>query len=205
VRRWNFALQKGFAEIDRQAPRGLRRQDTEQRPPGGHPGEGSLEDADEQVSLAHISHHERCDRTIRGEIGAEQDATGLDALKSQDVLKQSRRNVQHRYRVTHERQRCRQPLESLDIARDRQVAGAASRGNPQLRQVHGQPLLQLAGTARGDQGRPRRAAADVDQQARTIRLRRRADQRRRRGPRSAYRANRGDENHPPVHRPLGLA
>lgn len=113
--------------------------------------------------------------------------------------------MDHGNRLAHQWQRRRQPFEGLGIARNREMARPAPRGHPQVGQVHGQPLLQLAGPAGGDQGRPWRAAADVGQQAGAVWLRTCTDERRRRSPRSACRANRGDEDETPVHRRAGLA
>lgn len=152
-----------------------------------------------------VAHRESEKRAIRGEIGTEQDTAGFDAGNPQSALKQPRRNVQHRDRIAHERQRRRQPLESLGITRHGEVACSTPRGSPQLRQVHGQSLLQLARPTRGDQGRPWGAATDVDQKAGTVRLRAGASKRGSRCPRSTFPANGGDENDLPVHRSAGLA
>jgi hypothetical protein len=200
-----LAFQKGIARTSWQAARRLRRQDAKQRAPSRHPGERSLQDPNREVALVQIAHSEGEERTICSEIGAKQDRPRLDARYPQDVLDEARRNVQHRNRVAHERQRRWQPLESLGIARNREVARPAPRSGSQLRQVHGQPLLQLTRPTRGDQGRPRRAAADVDQQTWAIGLRAGTGKRRGGSPRSACGTDGGHENDPSVHRSAGLA
>jgi hypothetical protein len=89
-----------------------------------------------------IAHHEGKERAIRGEIGAEQDSTGLNARYLQSVLEKARRQVQHGDRLAHEWQ-CRwQALEPLGITGDRKMARPTSRSGSQVWHVHGQPLLQ---------------------------------------------------------------
>jgi len=90
-----------------------------------------------------VAHCEGEERAIRSEIGAEQDGAWLNPGNPQSILKVSRRHVHHGNCLAHERQRRPQLLESLDSARDRQVASCAPRGHSQLRQVRGQSLLQL--------------------------------------------------------------
>jgi hypothetical protein len=205
VRHWNFAFQKGFAKASGQASRPVGRQGAEQRTPGGHPGKRFLQHPDRQVALAELPDHECRERPVGFEIGAEQDSTGVDSRNPQDLLEQARRRVQHGDRLAHERQHGGQALEGLRVPWHREVARPSPRGDPKLGQVHRQPFLQLARAAGSDQGRPRRAATDVDEEARAIRLRARAGKGGCRGPRSARRTESGNEDDLPAHRPAGLA
>jgi hypothetical protein len=200
-----LAFQKGSAKGNRQAAGSLGRQDAEQRAPCRHPAKLPLQDTNHETVFVQITHGDGKERTICGEIGAEQYGAGRDARYLQDVLEKARRHVHHGDRVAHEWQRREQAPEALGVTGYRKVARPAPRGRSQLRQVHGQPLLQLAGAARSDQGRPRQTTADVDQQAGPVRLRPRAGERRGSRPRSIRAANRRDENRPPVHRSAGLA
>jgi hypothetical protein len=152
-----------------------------------------------------IAHREGEERAIGGEAGAEQSSAGLDARHLQNVLEKPRRHVQHGDRLAHEWQRRQQPLERFRIAGNREVTRFAPRSDAQLWQVRGQPLLQLTGPARSEQGRPRRPATDVDQQARTIWLRPSAGERRGCRPRSIRGTNCRGEDDAPLHRPAGLA
>ncbi len=205
VRRRNFASQKGFAEARRQSAGSLGWQDAEQRTPGRHPGKRLLEDANREVALPQIAHREREERTIRGEIGAEQCPAGLDPQDPQNILKEDGRDVQRGNRVAHEWQRRRQALERFGITGNREMTRPAARSGPQLRQVHGKPLLQFTGPARSNKSWPWRPATDVDQQAGAIRLRPRAGKRRSSGPRATHGTHRRDQNDAPLHRPAGLA
>jgi hypothetical protein len=82
VRRWNFAFQKGLAKANRKAARRVGGQDAEQSPPGRHPGERPLQHTHKQVALMELPHHEGREGQVGLEIGAEQDAGGLDTLGS---------------------------------------------------------------------------------------------------------------------------
>jgi hypothetical protein len=152
-----------------------------------------------------LPHDERRQRPVGLEIGTEQDAAGLDSSKAQNVLEERWRNVQHRDRLAHERQRGGQALECFRLLRHRQVTCPSPRGRPQLGQVRRQPLLQVARPAGGHQCRPRPPTANIDEEAGTVGLRARAGKRRGRRPRSACRADRGDKDDPTVHLPAGLA
>jgi hypothetical protein len=164
-----------------------------------------LENADEQVALTQVTDDKGGEGTICREVGAEQDTAGLDAGNPQSALEQARRQVQHGARLTCKRQRGRQALERLGIARNREVTGPTPRCHPQLRQVHGQALLQLARAARGDQGGARRLATDVDQQAGTIGVRGSTGKRGCGCSRSTRPTDSRDEDEAPAHRPAGLA
>lgn len=72
-----------------------------------------------------IAHREGEERTIRGEICAEQNSAGLDARYLQNVLEKARRHVQHGDCLAHERQCRGQLLESLGITRGRKMARPA--------------------------------------------------------------------------------
>jgi hypothetical protein len=146
-------------------------QDTEQRASSGHPGERPLQHADEQVaSPKQLSDREGRERAIGVEVGAEQDAAGLDSTNAQNVLEEPRRHVQHRDPLAHKRQRGGQALEGFSIARHREMTRPPSRSHSKLGQVHRQPLLQLARAAGSHQGRPWPPTANVNQEAGTIRL-----------------------------------
>jgi hypothetical protein len=136
-----------------------------------------------------FSHDERRERPVGLELSTEQNAPGLDSLKAQNVLEEHWRNMQHRDRLAHERQHGGQALERFSIARQREVTGPSPRGHSKLRQMHCQPLLQLACATGSHQCGPRRAGADVDEQAGIIGLRARTGKRGRRGPRSSRRAD----------------
>jgi hypothetical protein len=205
VRRWNFALQKGFAEARGQAAWRIGGQNPKQSAPGRHPGERLLQHADKQVPLTELPCREGRERPVGFKIGAEQNATGLDSRDPHDFLEECRRHVQHGDRLAHERQRRRQASEGLSVSWHCQVTRPSPRSDPKLGQVHNQPLLQLARAARSHQGRPRRTTADVDEEAGTIGLRAGAGKRCGRGPRSACLADSGNEDNPPVHRPAVLA
>ncbi len=120
-------------------------EDAEQSAAGRHPGKRLLQHPDGQGALAQLSHRERRQPTIVSEIGAEQDGAGLGFDQAQDILEETRRNVQHGDRLAHKRQRRRDTAESLGLGWNREVTGPTTRGRTQLRQVHGEPLLQLAG------------------------------------------------------------
>jgi hypothetical protein len=156
--------------MDGKSTRCVRRQNTEQSPPGGHPCERPLQHANKQTALLKLPHDERCKRPVALKIGAEQDAAGLDSPNAQNVLEESRRHMQHRNRLAHERQRGGQPLECFRVLRHRQVACPSPRSGPKLGQMRRQPLLQLARAAGSHQCRSWWASADIDKQAGTIRL-----------------------------------
>ena len=102
--------------------------------------------------------------------------------------------MEDRHRLADERQRGAHALAAVVARLDREVAGLTARRRPQRRQVTREPLLQLAGPAGSEQGRARRASADVDQETSAIglgRRRRRAPRQRARDP---GRADRGDED-----------
>jgi hypothetical protein len=188
-----------------QAARRLGRQHAKQSASGGHPGKRLLQHADKRVTLLKLPHHEGDERPVSREISAEQHSAGIDSPDAQHVLKEPRRHVQNGDGLAHQRQRRGQILEPFGIARHREMTGPSSRSHPQLGQVHRHPLLQLARPTGSHQGRPRRAATDVDEEAGTIWLRGGAGKRRGSGPRSARRTDGGNENDPAVHRPAGLA
>jgi hypothetical protein len=54
-----------------------------------------------------LFHGERRERSVGLELSAEQNAAGFDSSESQNVLEEPGRQVQHRDRLAHERQRCR--------------------------------------------------------------------------------------------------
>jgi hypothetical protein len=143
--------------------------------------------------------------SIGGDVSAEHYPAGLDPRTLQNILKQDGRDMQHGNRVAYKRQRSGQTLERSGITRNREMTRPAARSGSQLRQVHGQPLLQLPGPARSDQGWSRRPPTDVNEQAGTIGLRSGAGKRRSGGPRSIRGTDRRDENDAPPHRPAGLA
>ncbi len=152
-----------------------------------------------------LSHREGGERPLGFEIGAEQDAAALDPRSVQRILEKSRRDVQHGERLAHERQRRGHTVEAFVITWQRQVTRRSPRGGPKLGQVGRQPLLELARSAGRHQGRPRRAAADIEEEPGAIRLRAGAGERRGRGSRSACRADGCNQDESPVHFPAGLA
>jgi hypothetical protein len=86
-------------------------------------------------------------------------------------MEQGGRYVQHGNRVPDQGQRRPQALEVRGAGGDREVAGLSPGGGTPLGQVDGEPLLQLTSTRRRNQGWPRLASADVDQQPGAIGLR----------------------------------
>jgi hypothetical protein len=126
---------------------------------------------DEKATSEQVAYRESRERVVRGEIGTEQDAGVLDGSFDQDPLKRGRRRVHDGDRVADEGQRGSNMLEDVGISvGDREMAGLPPRGGTQSRQMNRQSLLQLPRSTRGDQRRARNAAADVDQEAGTIRL-----------------------------------
>jgi hypothetical protein len=113
--------------------------------------------------------------------------------------------MEHRDRIADEWQGGPNALEALLAELDRQVAGLPPRRRPRRGQVHREPLLQLTRAARGDQGRPRRATADVDQEARPVVLRAGAGERGGGRARTARRPHRSDRDDATVHGLPGLA
>lgn len=160
---------------------------------------------DEQAAPLKLPHDERGERPVGLEVGAEQDGAWFKPPDAQKVLEEVRRNAQDGDRFTRQWQRRGQALERFRVSRHRQVTRPASRGHPKLGKVHRQPLLQLARPAGSDQRRSRWAAANVDEQAGTIRIRARAGKRRRGGPRSACPTDGRHKDNASVHRPAGLA
>lgn len=67
------------------------------------------------------------------EIGAEQDGAGVGVDQAQDILEETRRNVQHGDRLADKGQRRRDTAESLGLGWNREVTGPATRGRAQLR------------------------------------------------------------------------
>lgn len=189
----------------RKAPRSVRWQDAEQRPTRGDPSQRALENADAELACEQIGHREGRERLGLAQVGAEQNAGGDDAGRFQNSPEGAGWAVQNRDRVAHERQDRAQRIEWLAVLGHGEVTGLPSRCRPQLRQVRRKSLLQLAGPARSDEGGPRRAPAQVDQQARSVGLRTGAGQRCRRGLRSARAADRANEDEAAAHRPGGLA
>lgn len=113
--------------------------------------------------------------------------------------------MQDRCRVADQRQRRAYALERIGITADREMTRLPPRGRAHLGKVHRQSLLQLPRPARGKQGGTRSPAADIDQEARAIRLGGRTSQGRGGGPGSLRRRHRANENDPPAHRLAGLA
>lgn len=162
-----------------------------------------FEHPDEQVFPAKLADHHCRERSIGSEVGAEQDAADVE-VGTEEIAAGLRRDVKHRDRVANERQGGPDPVVTLLSKADGEVADLTPRCRPQRGQVDRQSLLQLPGAARRDQGRARRATADVDEQARAIGLGSGAGEGRSCGPRSARRANRGDDDDATVHGCAGL-
>lgn len=137
--------QEGFAKTWGQSTRSLRRQDAEQCPPGRQPCKRPLENADGETALVQITHRESEERAVRGEIGAEENGTGLNARYLQYFLEKSRGYMQHGNRFPRQWQCRGKAVELHGVSREREMAGPAPRSGSQLRQVHGQPLLQFTG------------------------------------------------------------
>jgi hypothetical protein len=157
-----------LTKAERYSARSLRRQDAEQCTPCRHPGKGALENADGESAIEQIAHSEGGEGPVRSQIGAEQDAGGIDAGGEQNVLEKRRRHMQSRCRVADQRQRRAYVLEGIGIAANREMTSLPPRGRAHLGQVHRQSLLQLPCPARCDERGTGRTPAEVDQQARTI-------------------------------------
>jgi hypothetical protein len=132
VRRWNFAFQKGLAKAIGQATGRIGGQHAEQCPPGGDPGERSLQYAHRQAALVKLPHREGDQRSVGFKIGAQQDAAGLDSGDSQSSLEEARRQVQHGERLAHKWQHRRQSREAAGVRRDREVTRPSSRCRPNV-------------------------------------------------------------------------
>ena len=101
----------------------MRGQDTQKRAPRGHPREGSLQHADEQVAGIELPHDERRERPVGLELSAEQDAAGYDSSEGQNISEEPGGHVEYGDCLTRQRQHRGQTLEPFDVARYRQVAG----------------------------------------------------------------------------------
>ena len=165
-----MAFQKASTQAGGQATHDLGRQNAEQCATGRNPGDRALEDPDGEAAFGWDAHGKGDEWAIRCEVRAQQDAGRLNTGIQKGGLETSRRQVDDGNRVTHERQRSPHLLESIGVVADGEMAGLPARGGSQPRQMDGEPLLQLPRCRRGDEGRPRRAGADIDQQAGTIGL-----------------------------------
>ncbi len=163
-----------------------------------------LQHSHDQISLAQLAHDHGRERAIDRQVSPEQDPADVKT-GAQEVAAQPRRNVKHRDRVADERQGGLDPFVSHLTGIDGEVTSLAPRRRSQRGQMDREPLLQLACTARRDQGRARRPRADIDEEARPVGLGAGAGERRGRGPRSARRADRGDDDDATVHGSAGLA
>lgn len=124
-----------------------------------------LENRHAKAPLGQVADREGGEGTIAAEVGTEQHPRGIEAGLSQRVLEERRRQVDDGNRLADEGKRGGYRLERRGVAGESEVAGLPARGRAQLRQMSGEPLLQLAGGGGGDQGRPRHPTADVDQEA----------------------------------------
>lgn len=156
------------------------------------------------MAVEQLGHDQSSERSIGGQIGPDQDPADSEAGGEQ-VAAASRRRMEHRDRLANERKRRPNSLQPLPIGLNRQVTGLPPRRRAQLRQVESEALLQLARTARRDQGRARRPPADVDEEARAVGGRAGAGKCRGGSARPARRANRGDDDDSTVHGAAGLA
>jgi hypothetical protein len=129
-----------------------------------------LEDLDSESAVDRLSHSKGRKRAVRHEVGTEQDTGRSNAGIRKGGVETSGRQVDDGDRVADQRQRRPNQLENIGIVGDGEMAGLPARGYPQLWQVDGEPLLELPRPRRGDEGRPRRPAPDIDQQARAVRL-----------------------------------
>jgi hypothetical protein len=165
-----LAFQKGFRKTAGETARRVQGQDAEERAPRRHPCQRALQHADAQVALTQLAHDQGGEGPIDSEVGTEQNTADAET-GVEEITAGSRRNVERRDRLADERQDGSNGPVPLLVRIDRQVTGLPPRRCPQGGRVHREPLLQLARPARRDQGRTRRAAADVDQETRSVGLR----------------------------------
>ncbi len=159
-----FVFQESRGDARRKTTWSNRRKDAEQRTTSWDPPKRVLEDLGTQPATDKIANRQRGEGAIGVEIGAQHRAASPDACIGERHLKPRRWQVDDRDRVANQRQRRTHALERLGLVRDGKVAGLPTRGGARIRKVNGEPLLQFARARRGDQGRTRRPAADVDQQ-----------------------------------------
>jgi len=193
-----------LAKTPGKTTRCIRGQHAEERSSRRYPRQRPLQHPDEQAALTKLAHDEGGERPVHDEVGTEQNTVDAKA-GVEKVATGSRRNVEHRDRVADERQGGPNVLQALLAEVDRQVAGLPPRRCPQRGQVHRKPLLQLARPARGDQGRARRPATGVDQEARPVGLRAGTGERGGGRARAASFPHGGDEDNAAAHRSLGIA
>jgi hypothetical protein len=132
-----LASQKAFAQAGGQAARRFGRQDAEQSATGGYPAERALEDSKDEPPLDRPPCGEGRKRTVRGEVGAEQDARHQQARIGQGGLKASGRQVDDGNCAADQRQRCAEALAGVRVVGNGEVAGLTARSGTQLRQVDG--------------------------------------------------------------------
>lgn len=152
----------------------------------------------------HLGNSQGGEGPVHYEIDAEHDAADLDVGVEQ-VTTGSRRYVEHRDRLADQRQGCSNGLVAICAGIDRQVTDLPPRCSPQRGQVHREPLLEFTRTARGDQGRTRRPATDVDQETRPVELRAGTGECSGGLSRAARFPHRGDEDNATAHGSPGLA
>jgi hypothetical protein len=199
-----LAFQKGLRQTHGETPERVRGQNAEESASRRNPRQRPLQHTDEQAALVQLAHDQGGEGPIGGEVGAQQNAaepaTGVEELTTG-----SRRNMEHRDRFADQWQGGSNAAVAVPISVDPQVTGLAPRRCRQRGKVHRKALLQFTCTARRDQRRTRRAAADVDQETRSIGLRTSTGKRSGGRPRAARRPRRGDHDDAAAHRSLGLA
>lgn len=105
-----------------------------------------LEDGDEKASTPQIADREGGKSAVPVEIGAEQGSGGSDGFFPQHRLQEGRWEVDDTDRIANEWKRCRETLDSRLIGRQRKMAELTARGDPYLREMDRQPLLQAPGS-----------------------------------------------------------
>jgi hypothetical protein len=150
-------------QAHRQSAGGRGGEDAEEGAAGRDPGERALEDSRRDAPGLEVADGERGERAVRTEVGAEQDGRGIEPGFVEGLPQQRGRQVDDRDRVAYQRRRRPYRLECRFVGGDGEVARLPARGGAQVRQVSREPLLEVARAGGGDERRPRRAAAGIDQ------------------------------------------
>jgi hypothetical protein len=124
-----LAFQKAFTQAGGQAARSLRGQDAEQCATGRNPGNRTFEDPDDEATFDWGARGKGNERTIRSEVGAQQDAGRSNAGIQKGGLETSLWQVDDGNRVADQRQCRPHQLESVGIVADCEMAGLPSRGS----------------------------------------------------------------------------
>jgi hypothetical protein len=152
-----------------QTPDRIRCQGAKQRPALGDPAQSLFEDRNREDSSHQVADDQGNQCSVGGEVGAQQDAGRLGAEPPlQARPQQLGRQMKDGESAAGHRDCGRGRHQALLVGGHRQVADLPSRRHPRPWNVRHQALLQPAGCRRGQQGRARGLAADVDEQRRQV-------------------------------------